>query len=91
MGINQLAPIVQILFPDAVEVFAGAQRGAKYDFFMIDINGILYSLASRQQSDAELILGVIKYIERIAQEVLPTNTLFLALDGSGTQITNSHL
>ena len=84
MGINQLAPIIQILFPDAVEVVA-ARKGAHYDFFMIDINGLLYSLISRQESDDELILDVIKYIDRIVQDFLPTNTLFLAVDGSGTQ------
>lgn len=84
MGINQLAPIIQILFPDAVEVFT-VRKGAHYDFFMIDINGILYSLISRQESDDELILDVIKYIDRIVQDVQPSNTLFLALDGSGTQ------
>lgn len=86
MGITQLNPLLQILFPDAVSYF-DHEKGAptaSYDHILLDLNCLLYQLRAREQSDEDLILECLQYIDRLLQQVSPTSTLFLALDGPRT-------
>lgn len=89
MGITQFNPLLQILFPDAVKILEDKDLGpatAEYDHVLLDLNGLLYKLRAREQSDEALILATLKYLDKLLQQFQPKTTVVLALDGPCTSI-----
>lgn len=93
MGITQFNPLLQILFPDAVKILKEKGTGASaqtYDHILLDLNGLLYKLRAREQSDEALILATLKYLDQLLQQFRPKTTLVLALDGPCTHFSGSN-
>lgn len=84
MGITQFNPLLQILFPDAVKILEERDTSpitSEYDHVLLDLNGLLYKLRTRDQTDEMLILATLKYLERLLQQFHPRTSVVLALDG----------
>lgn len=84
MGISQLTPIIQILFPQAISVFKASSPPAQYEHVLLDLNCLLYLLRTHDQDNSALILSLLQYIDGVLHTITPKSTLFLALDGPGT-------
>lgn len=85
MGISLFNPLLQIIFPTAIIPFNWSTTSLEYDYLLLDLNCLLYTLRSAQQDDIDLILEVLKYIDRLLHLVRPKHGLYLALDGTRTQ------